>query len=666
MHLALGGCLKAPPIDFGITADSGGHLAYVMDAALAQAALTDVEQVTLVTRSFAEENLPSNHAMAREIVADRVTIDRIATDSPRYLEKEALAAELPAFCSAFWRYLDMLPVLPDVIHAHFADAVVAAIEARRRFGIPFVYTPHALAIDKRGQGLGDAGLDARIAAERRAIAQADALIVSTHDEADRQVRAYGVAVDDRIRCIAPGVPQRQSNPDAPTLVDRLGEMVDRPDLPIILAIARPVAKKNLAGLVRAYAADPLLQAQANLVILAGQDDGRASAEERAVRADLHRLCATPALRGRVALPARHDAADVTALYRRAAAGGVFVNPALHEPFGLTLIEAAEAGVPVVATRHGGPREILATIGHGLLVDPRDTAAIAVACREVIGNAAAHARFRVAALANHHRYDWRRYAAESVAVYRSLRGQAALLACDIDHTLTGCAASAEAFSQWRRASALHFVVATGRSFAEARAVLAQWHLPEPDAFITDVGTRIMLVGPDGTWRACDAYGRSLDADWDMPGVRAALEPLDLTPQAEATAGPHKLSFFGDAVDAAAIRTALSAEGLSARVIFSHGRLIDVLAPAGGKAAAIAAYAARVGLTLADCIAAGDSGNDIDMLERCGTAIVVGNAGHELAGLTPRPGLYRAKRHHAAGVIEGLERLGLASPPSKIAA
>ena len=37
LHLALGGCLKAPPIDFGITADSGGHLAYVVDAALVQA-----------------------------------------------------------------------------------------------------------------------------------------------------------------------------------------------------------------------------------------------------------------------------------------------------------------------------------------------------------------------------------------------------------------------------------------------------------------------------------------------------------------------------------------------------------------------------------------------------------------------------------------------------
>ena len=57
--MALGGCLKAPPINFGITADSGGHLAYVMEAALAQAALADVDQVTIVTRRFAEADLPA-------------------------------------------------------------------------------------------------------------------------------------------------------------------------------------------------------------------------------------------------------------------------------------------------------------------------------------------------------------------------------------------------------------------------------------------------------------------------------------------------------------------------------------------------------------------------------------------------------------------------------
>jgi glycosyltransferase involved in cell wall biosynthesis len=47
--------------------------------------------------------------------------------------------------------------------------------------------------------------------------------------------------------------------------------------------------------------------------------------------------------------------------------GVFVNIALQEPFGLTLIEAAAHGLPTVATRHGGPVEIHATLNNGLLV-----------------------------------------------------------------------------------------------------------------------------------------------------------------------------------------------------------------------------------------------------------------------------------------------------------
>lgn len=663
--MALGGCLKAPPIDFGITADSGGHLAYVMEAALAQAACPEVDRVTIVTRRFTEPHLPAEHDLCREIVNDGVTIDRIATASARYLEKEALAAELPSFADAFCAYLARLSALPDVIHAHFADAAAVADEARRRFGIPFVYTPHALAIDKREQGLDGAGLGARIAAERDAIATADALIVSTRDEAERQVRAYGIAVDGRIHCIAPGVPQRARAVGDTVLAARFAAAFDRPDLPIILAIARPVAKKNLVTLARAFAADPLLQAQANLVILAGQDDGRAGAEERAVRDALHRLCDTPELRRRVMLPARHDADDVAALYARASQGGVFVNPALHEPFGLTLIEAAEAGVPVVATCHGGPREIVAAIGHGLLIEPRDTAGIAAACRAIIGDPAAHARFRDAALANHGCYDWARYAAASVAVYRNLRGQQALLACDIDHTLTGCMASATAFALWRRTSAMPFVVATGRSFDDARAVLAQWHLPEPEAYITDVGTRIMLQRADGEWYPCADYAAALDTDWDLSAIRTTLAPLGLTPQAAITAGPHKLSFFGTAQDAAAISAMLAEAGLAARVVFSHYELIDVLAPHGGKAAAIAAYASRIGLTLADCVAAGDSGNDVDMLEACGSAIIVGNASDELAGLPKRPGLYRAERHHAAGVLEGLERLGLVTD-AKIAA
>ncbi|WP_375244115.1 HAD-IIB family hydrolase [Sphingomonas parapaucimobilis] len=660
LHLALGGCLKSPPVHYGITADTGGHIAYILDAAAAQAMNIDTHQVSIVTRLFEEPGLPLDHARATERLSPKLTIDRIATANRRYLEKDALADDLAAFTESFCAHLARLPRLPDVIHAHFSDAAAVAAEARRRFAIPFVYTPHALGIDKRRHHGPSPALDGRIAAERTAIASADALIVSTEDEAQRQVQAYGIPAGGRIHRIAPGVPNHEGGrPDGPTLADRLDEWLDDPAKPIILAIARPVAKKNLGALARAYAASAKLREAANLVILAGHHDGPGSAEERAVLAELLALADTAALRGRIALPPRHDGDDVAALYERAATGGVFVNAALHEPFGLTLIEAAAAGVPVVATRHGGPSEIVAALDHGLLVEPRDEDAIATACLSILSDPDTHKRMSANGRSGSTLYAWDRYAMESTALYAHLPRTPGLLASDIDHTLTGCRVGAHDFAAWRQASDLPFVVATGRSFAMARIILSQWGIPEPDAFITDVGTRIMLKGQRG-WQECPEFATRLNEGWDRKAVVAALKPLRLRPQPRDTAGPHKVSYFGTAEDAARVRETLAEQGLSAKTVFSHGRLIDVLAPLGGKAAAVAAYAKRLDLPMGACVAAGDSGNDVDMLDACGHAIVVGNAGHELADLPERDGLMRVTAHHANGVMEGLERLGLTAP------
>ena len=442
LHLALGGCLKAPPIRFGATADTGGHIAYVLDAVAAQAAVSSVAKISVVTRLFHDDQLDPDHGLSSQRLGSKIGIDRIATANRAYLEKEALADDLPDFIAAFCLHLSTLQHLPDVIHAHFADAAAAALAARARFGIPVVYTPHALGIDKRAQQLGGEALDGRIAAERWAIAMADAIVVSSRDEADRQLHAYGVAdVAARIRCIPPGVPDRGRPALSAPVLGRLADCLRDPDKPIVLSIARPVAKKNLSALVRAYRAIPALVERTNLVVLAGQHGGRhASTEERQIVGELERLCADERLRGRVALPPRHDSADVVALYRRAALGGVFVNPALHEPFGLTLIEAAAAGVPVVATRNGGPVEIVGRIGHGLLVDPRDEAAIGTACLRIVADAELHRRLSRAALRNVGGYDWSIYAEQSVSLYASLRPASRRLARDIDQSPAGCVAA----------------------------------------------------------------------------------------------------------------------------------------------------------------------------------------------------------------------------------
>ena len=61
---------------------------------------------------------------------------------------------------------------------------------------------------------------------------------------------------------------------------------------------------------------------------------------------------------------------------------VLAVPSWEEPFGIVLLEAMAAGIPVVATARGGPLEIVRSEEHGLLIPPRDPAALAEAIRRL--------------------------------------------------------------------------------------------------------------------------------------------------------------------------------------------------------------------------------------------------------------------------------------------
>lgn len=77
------------------------------------------------------------------------------------------------------------------------------------------------------------------------------------------------------------------------------------------------------------------------------------------------------LGGRVHLLGYRD--DVPALLSRI---DVMVSTSTHESFGRTLIEAMAAGKPVIATRSGGPEEIIVEGACGFLAEIGDDAAIA--------------------------------------------------------------------------------------------------------------------------------------------------------------------------------------------------------------------------------------------------------------------------------------------------
>ena len=92
------------------------------------------------------------------------------------------------------------------------------------------------------------------------------------------------------------------------------------------------------------------------------------------------------LYGKVAYPKKHLPSQIPALYRWAASrGGVFVNPALTEPFGLTLLEASSCGLPIISTNDGGPKEIRSKCENGLLVDVTDINELKIILEKGISN-----------------------------------------------------------------------------------------------------------------------------------------------------------------------------------------------------------------------------------------------------------------------------------------
>lgn len=152
---------------------------------------------------------------------------------------------------------------------------------------------------------------------------------------------------------------------------------DRRDLPLLVSVGRLNPLKGMDRVVAAWAADPVLHERFNLVIVGG-DLGDPSTTERAVLATIERLVpAGDVRRAGLHLLGGRPRADVARLLVSAArglpgwwaAGGVYVDGAWKEEFGLAVIEALAAGLVVVAPSTGGPSTYIDDGDTGVLVDP---------------------------------------------------------------------------------------------------------------------------------------------------------------------------------------------------------------------------------------------------------------------------------------------------------
>ena len=418
LHLHLHGLFRGRDPELGRDADTGGQTTYVLELARAMAARPDVDRVEVVTRLIRDGRMGPDYARPLETPQPGLVIRRLAFGPAGYLPKEQLWPHLDALVDALAADLRAQPRLPDWIHAHYADAGYVGAQLRRRLGIPLVFTAHSLGREKRRRLLA-AGCDSqqlerlyairqRIEAEEQALAASDLVITSTPQEQQQQYACYAQFRAAQARVIAPGVdtcqffpPSSGSAAEEGPIQALVAPFLRDPALPPLLAICRADRRKNIPALVEAFGCSERLRRHHNLVLVLGcrEDPSQLNQPQRELFQQVFELVDRYNLYGSVAYPKRHQRGQIPALYRWASRrGGVFVNPALTEPFGLTLLEAAASGLPVVATDDGGPRDILARCRHGLLVHVADPQALQQALEQSLADRRQWQRWRAQGLA----------------------------------------------------------------------------------------------------------------------------------------------------------------------------------------------------------------------------------------------------------------------------
>lgn len=690
--ISVHGLIRGHDLELGRDADTGGQTKYVVELARALAERPEVDRVDLITRRVEDDAISRDYARPQEVLSPKANLIRLDCGPAGYIPKEQLWDYLDGLADNAMDWFRTLGRTPDLIHSHYADAGHVGTRLSHLLGVPLVYTGHSLGRVKYRRllatGLKRDDIEARYNISRRIDAEEDSLasaalvIASTANEIEEQYGLYDLYQPGHMRVVPPGTDlQRFQPPDGSETKSRIARELRRflrkPDKPMILALSRPDERKNIRSLIEAYGGSGELQRLANLVIVAGNRDDIRDLDSgaRGVLNDILLLIDQYDLYGRVAYPKHHAADEVSILYRLAAAShGVFINPALTEPFGLTLIEAAASGLPVVATEDGGPTDILGNCHNGYLIDPLDTDDITKALLKMLSDATAWHAMAADGLAGvQEHYSWPAHAQSYLEAIAPLLARAEppprsqirrrrvqhgrAIVTDLDQNLLGDPESLAEFVRVMRDNrkCALFGIATGRRLGSALSVMKRYGIPQPDVLITSAGTAIHYA-PQLT--ADTAWSNHIDHLWYPQRVRRVLAELPgLALQAKTEQSRFKISYFIDpevAPPLEEINGLLRQADQTVNTILSFGQFLDILPVRASKGLALRYFADQWNIPLDRILAAGGSGADEDMMRGNTLAVVVANRhGEELSHLMDVSRIYFAQESYARGILEAIE-------------
>ncbi|MGD8210047.1 MAG: HAD family hydrolase, partial [Desulfobacterales bacterium] len=629
-------------MQLGHDADTGGQIKYVVELCNALSQSKHVKRVELFTRLIHDKSVSEDYAQPIEVVNDKFSIVRIQCGGKKYIRKELLWPHLDEYIDKTIKYIKRQNAMPDIVHGHYPDGGFVAMSLAEIFGLPFVYTGHSLGRSKWKRLISEGvkkedivkryKIDHRIHMEEEILKKSDLIIASTHQEVRDQYRQYNNKDIPKYHVIPPGLNIEKFYPfyhdkltetakdeielyAQASVLEELNRFFMHPDRPVILSLCRPDKRKNIAGLIKAYGEDLELQSMANLAIFAGirKDITKMEDNEQDVLTEILLLMDKYDLYGKIAIPKRHDFEhEVPELYRIAAEKkGVFVNSALTEPFGLTLIEAAACGLPIVAPDDGGPRDIVKNCQCGTLVYTTDTKAIADAVKQIITDSEKWKQYSKAGIMNIRQYyTWESHAnsymkqvsrifedqdeekmkvaVPSDAIGRRLARLNYFIIANIDNTLVGdgnehLSALLNLLEQYR--DHIGFGLATGRTVESTTEFLKENQIPLPDVLVASVGAEIYYGKNLHFGRGWETH---ISAKWNREKIVGLLEDFGfLKYQKDADQRRFKISYeFAPAKDGLAmIHERLLRNKCRYNLIYSQNRYLDILPFRASKGKAI---------------------------------------------------------------------------------
>jgi sucrose-phosphate synthase len=689
--ISIHGLIRSHDLELGRDADTGGQTKYVVDLAKALAEHNDIEQVDLITRRVVDATISDDYAAPTEVLSDKARIIRIDAGPEEYIPKEQLWDHLDSFMDNLTNWLNTQPRMPDLVHSHYADAGYVGVRLANLLGIPLIHTGHSLGRDKRkrllAMGLSSDEIEhtynmvRRTDAEEEILANADLVITSTHDEIEMQYGLYNYYDPERMSVVPPGTDLTLFHPpqgnEETSFTAQLPRFLNEPGKPLILSLSRPDERKNILTLIEAFGESRKLQQVANLLIVVGCRDDIRDMESGAqsVLTNILVLIDSYDLYGKVAVPKTHSADEVPAIYRLVASSrGVFINPALTEPFGLTLLEAAASGLPTVATENGGPVDIIENCKNGELINPLDKSAIAEALLKLLQNKNAWsqaAKNGIEGVRKH--YSWQAHVKTYIekvdglpAQYRPLprklttqvvRYRDRAIFTGLDKNLVGNPKALKQFADTIKENrkCVTFGIVTNRRIDSALALMKNHRIPNPDILISSLGTRIHY-GQSLT--EDDYWADHIDHHWSGQRIRRILGQIPgLEDQSKSEQTPFKVSYYYDPEAAPTVEeivAQLRQKDITVNVTLSSGRFLNIIPSRASKGQAIRYVSQRLDIPLEQTLVIGGSGDDEDMMRGNMLAAVVGNGHHEeLSQLVDQDRIYFAGQDHALGILEAIE-------------